>query len=234
MGKMLEVFDWISVCARMNLVWLVGNAPLITVVFLYVHGASGILFLALHVLLIGAFFTLPLTIALFRATERLLHDKDTDKAGRRMIHESGAAAKNGLHMMPLAGLWSVWAIFQSGAASVMVQTALLVSLLFLLAYTVGFCMMEARESSGGYKLAFLLTFAKPGLSMSFAAVIFVAFYVSVNGYVFLALFFTASLTACVLYSLFEQVHRRYEKQEGFYDTALVAGRSRLSGISKKL
>ncbi|WP_377910502.1 hypothetical protein [Bacillus daqingensis] len=215
MERMMSFFSWTAAFAGMNVIWLFGNAPLLFGGFLYVHGYAGLPFFLMQVVLAGTFLTLPLTIALFRAAGRMMIEKETDGAGKWMIADSWSAAKRGMYMLPITAAWGLWIILYTETSSVTAGAALLVPLVFLLAFTVSFCMMEAQRVTGStYQRAFLLTFGRPGLSASFAGTVLVAVYVSVNGYLFLALFFSASLTACVLYSLYEQLYRRFEKTGG--------------------
>lgn len=158
--------------------------------------------------LLFPFVFFPATAALFAS----VRDMVLDTSSRKLVRSFMGYMRENYRKSMIGGIfitaaWLCWAAgyFSFSSVSVIFQFAMLGAGIPLLIVTLYFFVVNAHYDIAVkeiYKKALLLTFGNVRLSLMILGVTFLLFYVSINGFLALLLFFTAAITAFIIFSLF--------------------------------
>jgi uncharacterized membrane protein YesL len=216
MNGFIQVGEWITRFAVTNVLWIFVNIPVLLVVTsMYMTGSSGLMpFYIALLMVLGPLLFFPATAALFASVRDFVMQKESKSLIVRyfkLFAENYRRSAAGGALLTV--LWLIWAVdyYYFSGSSVILMFAFLGMVIPLFVFTMNFFVVLAHFDMPVRKLlrkALLLTFGNIKMTAITFAVSFVIFYVSVNGALFLLLFFSVSITAFFIFSLFYRYYAR--------------------------
>lgn len=210
MNGLFHVGEWISKFAVTNILWLLVNLPILLIVInMVVVGESELVILSICLIaMLAPFFFFPATAAMFCSARDFVLQKETSGLVKSFFSFFlSNYKKSSLGGLLLTTLWLIWAVdyYYFSGSNIILMFAFLGMGIPLFVYTINFFIILAHYDislKAVLKKSLLLTFGNIKLTMTICILSFIIFYVSVNGFLFLLLFFSGSITAFVVFSSF--------------------------------
>lgn len=205
-----KVFDWISKFAILNALWVIINIPVLLLVLLAVatNVEQYLLETAAFASVLLPFLFFPATAALFSSVRDMVMGTRENKMIFRFFgYLKENYKKSALSGIYFTALWLIWTVgylnyFES---NIIFQFAMLGLGMPLFIASLYYFVINAHYDISikqTFTKVFLLTFGNIPLSLMMFGVTLLILYVSVNGWLVLLLFFSAAVTAFILFSMF--------------------------------
>lgn len=216
MGGFYQISEWIARFAVVNLLWLLGNLPIILIIInMTIVDTPGLLPISSLVLVILApFLFFPSTAAMFASVRDWILNKENQSHWKSFWgYYKDNYKKSMILGLILTVAWVVVIvdIYYFSQENVVLMFAFGALSILLFVYTINlFSVMAHYEMKVSLmmKRAFLFTVGSPLLGVIIILSSIVILYVSVNGLQFLLLFFSGSLISFVSFSAFYKFYTK--------------------------
>lgn len=213
---MYQVCEWIMRFSVVNMLWIFFNLPIVLIVrsMFIAEQTEDVLILSLPLSILVPLLFFPATAAMFASVRGWVIKQDKESLIKRFWNDYKENYKKSVRSgVCLTAIWGVWVAdyyYLSEGNPILLFTFIILGFI-LFAYTINFFSIHAHydmKVSSLFKKTLIMTFGSPILLMTVILSNGILIYISMNGPVFLIVFFTGTLAAFLSFSAF---YRQYLK-----------------------